>query len=98
MTDYTPTTAEVRRSYVDTIDSLGGMNLGLGQFDRWLTAHDAEVRELGENDMLDRLIDRYFQGQKNAHGLSDATVSWIRVQPEYVRRYPAARLSSGSEG
>lgn len=47
MNNYTPTTEQVRRNYVE------GMNAFYGdrgeedyreQFDRWLAAHDAEVR------------------------------------------------------
>lgn len=40
---YTPTTDEVRASYA--VDGIGAPSLANGhRFDRWLAAHDAEVR------------------------------------------------------
>ena len=43
---YTPTTESVRERYVAACDSpIAGMNALYGQdFDRWLAAHDAEIR------------------------------------------------------
>ena len=43
--EYMPTTGEVRDAYADRIDSLGGGPvLGMRQFDRWLAAHDRQVK------------------------------------------------------
>lgn len=44
MSDYTPTTDEVRRGYADTIDALGGAMLGVGQFTRWLAQERAQAK------------------------------------------------------
>ena len=41
MSDYTPTTEEVREAYSWALPS---SEYGKGLFDRWLAAHDAEVR------------------------------------------------------
>lgn len=40
MTDYTPTTEEVRDRYMIDVYTFGRA----AEFDRWLAAHDAEVR------------------------------------------------------
>lgn len=47
MTEYTPTTAEIRRAYALEDDEIGHPVIAedqLAAFDRWLAAHDAEVR------------------------------------------------------
>lgn len=43
MTDYTPTTDRVREVYTFA-GSSAGPGASAAQFDRWLAAHDAEVR------------------------------------------------------
>ena len=43
--DYTPTTEEVREGYAEHVDAYGGVNLGIGFFDRWLAEHDRQVAE-----------------------------------------------------
>ena len=47
MTDYTPTTEEVRGHFIYGVDDLSATNTEArtAEFDRWLAAHDAEVRE-----------------------------------------------------
>ena len=47
MTDYTPTTEEVRDAYATHRFNAYGKyrEVGYPEFDRWLAAHDAEVRE-----------------------------------------------------
>ncbi|MGX1932060.1 hypothetical protein [Microbacterium resistens] len=44
MSDYTPTTEEVRADYADRGGSLRSPIQRWAEFDRWLNAHDAEVR------------------------------------------------------
>ena len=43
MTDYTPSTQEVKEWYADSIDRLGGE----GEFDRWLNAERARIWDEG---------------------------------------------------
>ena len=48
---YTPTTDEVRASYA--VDGIGAPSLANGhRFDRWLAAHDAEVRTQALNEAV----------------------------------------------
>ena len=44
MSDYTPTTAQIRTGYASVAYTDEGVDLRLVEFDRWLAAHDAEVR------------------------------------------------------
>ena len=44
MTDQTPTTAQIRTGYASVAYTHEGADLRLVEFDRWLAAHDAEVR------------------------------------------------------
>ena len=51
---YTPTTDEVRASYA--VDGIGAPSLANGhRFDRWLAAHDAEVRAQALNEAITSL-------------------------------------------
>ena len=51
---YTPTADEVRASYA--VDGIGAPSLANGhRFDRWLAAHDAEVRAQALNEAADEL-------------------------------------------
>lgn len=48
---YVPTTEEVRASYA--VDGIGAPSLANGhRFDRWLAAHDAEVRAQALNEAV----------------------------------------------
>ena len=48
---YVPTTEEVRASYA--VDGIGAPSLANGhRFDRWLAAHDAEVRAQALNEAI----------------------------------------------
>lgn len=44
MSDHTPTTAQIRTGYASVAYTHEGVDLRLVVFDRWLAAHDAEVR------------------------------------------------------
>lgn len=44
MTNYTPTTSDVRAEYVDRCMDAYDRQVARDEFDRWLAAHDAEVR------------------------------------------------------
>lgn len=45
MSEYTPTTVEVRRRYAHTRPAGNKNQSAVAEFDRWLAAHDAVVRE-----------------------------------------------------
>ncbi len=79
-------------SYVDYVKRLETFALRSFQES---TIYEAVIDQ-AECDMLDRLIDRYFQGEKNRHNLGDSTISWLRAQPEYARRYPQPLPSPGT--
>jgi hypothetical protein len=53
MSDYTPTTAQVRRAWTDWHDLTGANSPAA--FDRWLAEHDAQVAERAVEDVAQRL-------------------------------------------
>ena len=59
MTDYTPTTAEVREWYDTFIEERSGES-GLPEFDRWLATHDAEVRADEREKAAQRLVESHW--------------------------------------
>ena len=59
MSDYTPTTANIRSGYASCAPNRDVVTLALG-FDRWLAAHDAEIRAnnpTGDVAQLERELD-----------------------------------------
>lgn len=70
MSDYTPTTAEIRKGYIgEPADHFMDPLVG-AEFDRWLAAHDREVWRAGYKDGN---LDGYF-GSRDAwreHGEDD---------------------------
>jgi len=56
MSDYTPTTEEIRNLVTDWVD-VGGVVDG-PEFDRWLAAHDREVAAKAVEAAQERLVNR----------------------------------------
>ena len=69
MSEYTPTTEEVRRYYI-AWGAESGPDDAAGEFDRWLAVHDAEVRA----DEREKAAERIAKGVRHAYdcpGLDD---------------------------
>lgn len=81
--EYTPTTEEVRRGYVDTLDALGGAVLGAGQFDRWLAARDREVAAKALRDAADRFMPHPALGLAR---LADAAADLLRAEADRIEK------------
>ena len=90
MSDYTPTTEEVREDYAL------GLNEGVGagwydehrvEFDRWLAAHDAEKRAEWEAEQRERIASEIeAEGADTSDGLYyDAYINGLRRAIEIVR-------------
>ena len=74
-----PTTDEVRAFYVDGI---GAPSLANGhRFDRWLAAHDAEVRAQALRDAASAPIPRAALNTRN-NGLRQ----WLRARADRIER------------
>lgn len=69
MTEYTPTTEQVRKAYGWWTDTIGEAE-ETAEFDRWLEQHDQELREQIVEELLE--IARYINGRE--HLPSDAEV------------------------
>lgn len=95
---YTPTTKEVRRVYVLAPDNLAADGkpewsmYTQDQFDRWLAAHDAEVRAderercaqivREERDRLEVVKGTYAQGQRHVLGVVWAAIRAVSSDPK----------------
>lgn len=77
MNEYTPTTEEVRESFASGVnfESRTPFLSGRKQFDRWLAAHDAEVRAGGD----------YYEGFEEGTNLgrSEVRESVATEEPEW---------------
>ncbi len=89
---YTPTTDEVRASYA--VDGIGAPSLANGhRFDRWLAAHDAEVRAQALReaaDEADRHADEGCPSCSNnpvsaCSGANNLTAAWLRSRTEQTK-------------
>ena len=67
MSDYTPTTADVRHAYVSARSE--------EEFDRWLAAHDAEVAAQALGDAADKIHVSLQQAHKRARHTLDPMFS-----------------------
>lgn len=68
---YTPTTDEVRASYA--VDGIGAPSLANGhRFDRWLAAHDAEVRAQARREAIASLRAKFGPTNRAADYLARA--------------------------
>ncbi len=68
---YTPTTEEVRAAYA--VDGIGAPSLANGhRFDRWLAAHDAEVRAQALNEAVASLRAKFGPTNRAADYLARA--------------------------
>lgn len=99
MTDYTPTTDEVRGDYAHfqvpggTGPVTGEFTEGLAEFDRWLKEHDAEVERAAAARALDLAADEIFvqhlefdAGRRMAfHRGADAVYDALRARAAEIR-------------
>ena len=77
---YTPTADEVRASYA--VDGIGAPSLANGhRFDRWLAAHDAEVRAQALREAASAPIPRAALNTRN-NGLRQ----WLRARADRIER------------
>lgn len=80
MSNFTPTTEQVRKAYAHTYapqqffgPTAGADRTGLGaDFDRWLAAHDAELREQIAADV--------------AHAIDTHVMTWDETTAPHVRK------------
>ena len=96
MSDYTPTTDEVRDAYVDTGWAADGSlsdPRDPDEFDRWLAAHDAEVRAQALREAADELdlpgstATGYYASEQDS-GYRDAerdAKQWLRARAEQTK-------------
>ena len=79
MSDYTPTTADVRHAYVSARSEEEFAASYLSQFepefDRWLAAHDAEVAAQALGDAADKIHVSLQQAHKRARHTLDPMFS-----------------------
>ena len=98
MSNYTPTTDEVRDAYGYWSDS--GPHAPPDEFNRWLAAHDAEVRAQALNEAADKIYVSLRQAHKRAGRTLDPLFSqhdqglcggyknaerWLRARAEQTK-------------
>jgi len=89
MSDYTPTTADVRRVYCTTTDMIGYETFGAAEraeFDRWLAKYTAEKRAEWEAErragdeatrrQIDRLASDYYEAIIRAERAEQGETEW----------------------
>lgn len=93
MSDYTPTTDEVRFTYADYYNppGSGGHAEGLREVDRWLAAHDREVAARALRKAVGGIRDYKEPGHWNLRDTADPEVSysvdvWLEVRASRIER------------
>ncbi|MBW1639254.1 hypothetical protein G3H63_09240 [Microbacterium resistens] len=92
MSDYTPTTEQIRAGYIGEPEHF--MDKAVGEeFDRWLAAHDAEVQERA---------DRWKAAADSADALLRAVMDALSIRPDQdpvieARRISVALAEQGTE-
>lgn len=85
-TEYTPTTYEVKRAMAERSRN------GCAEFDRWLAAHEHELRERIAQDIEAQAYDA--DGARTAISTGECTVEGVDTWDEAM--YLAARIARGA--
>lgn len=82
MSDYTPTTADVRRVYCTTTDMIGYETFGAAEraeFDRWLAKYTAEAAIQSAREVLDDYPLDFPESELPLRVLRRPLVGWLPV-------------------
>lgn len=82
MSEYTPTTEEVRGGYAYDGWLHKPVQVRLNGFDRWLEAHDREVKAQALQEAADRLeaLDKPWESP-----LYESTILWLRASAQQLK-------------